>query len=78
MEAGWAHANDESARQSLRVTLTSLRQTFGPHCFNTDRDTVRLNSEFFSIDVVEFRLDHNPKAYGGRLLEGRIMNGCTS
>jgi predicted ATPase len=67
---GWPEAEEESAKQSLRTALTSLRQVFGTGCVEADRRMVRLVPEHFDIDVAAFRSGRNPEIYSGRLLDG--------
>src|SRR5690349_16298722 len=54
----WPDVLDESARASLRVALTELRQALGPaaaqHLVAT-RDTVSLDGPDVTVDVREFQ-----------------------
>ncbi|HMS56091.1 MAG TPA: tetratricopeptide repeat protein [Fimbriimonadaceae bacterium] len=70
MEVGWPGQPEASARQNLRTTLTSLRQTFGAEALDADRSLVRLVPEQFEIDVVSLRSGQDLSVYQGRFLEG--------
>jgi DNA-binding SARP family transcriptional activator len=54
----WPDVLDESARASLRVALTELRQALGPaaHHLVTTRDTVALDGPNLRVDARSFRL----------------------
>jgi DNA-binding SARP family transcriptional activator/tetratricopeptide (TPR) repeat protein len=54
----WPDVLDESARASLRVALTELRQALGPAADHlvTTRDTVALDGPNLSVDARSFRL----------------------
>jgi len=66
----WPDVLDESARASLRVALTELRQALGPAAgyVAATRDTVALDGPDLTVDVREFQraLD---KGDGARALE---------
>lgn len=70
IEIGWPNTPPGAGMQSLRVGLTSLRQTFGPKAIIADRQKVRLEPGVFSVDVLNFQELSDPDGYGGRLLEG--------
>src|SRR5881275_1027716 len=66
----WPDVLDESARASLRVALTELRQALGPaagHVVAT-RDTVALEGPELRVDVREFQQALADRA-AGRALE---------
>jgi DNA-binding SARP family transcriptional activator len=75
----WPDVLDESARASLRVALTELRQALGPAAryLAATRDTVALDGPDLTVDVREFQrhLDEGdaPRALevcGGPILDG--------
>ncbi|MEZ0325927.1 MAG: tetratricopeptide repeat protein [Fimbriimonas sp.] len=70
IELVWPHVDIDAGRQSLRTSLTFLRQTLGSECLDATRNGVRLVESCFEIDVDEFRKTHNLDLYQGKLLEG--------
>jgi DNA-binding SARP family transcriptional activator/tetratricopeptide (TPR) repeat protein len=54
----WPDVLDESARASLRVALTELRQALGPaaDCVVATRDTVALDGPGLNVDIRTFQL----------------------
>ena len=70
----WPDVLDESARASLRVALTELRQALGPAAGNVvaTRDTVALEGEDLSVDT---------RAFQQALAEGdpvRALEACSA
>lgn len=74
----WGDRDEEQARASLRQALAELRRSFGdPSPIDSDRERVKLRSDFISVDALEFvRLaeagdaEAAAKLYLGPLLDG--------
>jgi DNA-binding SARP family transcriptional activator len=75
----WPDVLDESARASLRVALTELRQALGPAAAYVvaTRDTVALDGPDLTVDVREFQraLDEGDKARALEACGAAILDG---
>ena len=55
MDLLWPETDQARAQGDLRRALTSLRQALGGDAVDSNRQTVRLNSENLWVDVTAFR-----------------------